>query len=99
MDRAYKEFDRDGKGEFTYEELADHLLRAGAVFAKETLISLAEDIDTDNDGRISKVIRGQASFNFSGALSSSYSIISRVSVYPGISSMSLRGSLKAIAES
>lgn len=59
MDRAYKEFDREGKGEFTYEELADHLLRAGAVFAKETLISLAEDIDTDDDGRISKVTRCQ----------------------------------------
>lgn len=99
MDRAYKEFDREGKGEFTYEELADHLLRAGAVFAKETLISLAEDIDTDNDGRISKVTRRQASLYFSGMLSSSYSIVSRVSEYPGISWMSLRGSLKATAES
>lgn len=55
MDRAYREFDKEGKGEFTYGELAEKLIGVGAAFERGTLISLAEDIDTDNDGRISKV--------------------------------------------
>lgn len=55
MERAYSEFDKDGKGFFTFEELADHLIGVGASFSKTDLISLAEDIDTDSDKKISKV--------------------------------------------
>lgn len=55
MDRAYTEFDREDKGSFTYRELADKLIDIGAAFPKDTLVSLIQDIDTDNDGHISKV--------------------------------------------
>lgn len=55
MEKAYGEFDKEGNGFFTYEELAEHLIGVGASFSKATLISLAEDIDTDNDKKISKV--------------------------------------------
>lgn len=57
MERAYGELDKDGLGYFTYEDLADKLIAVGAAFSKETLVSLAEDIDTDNDRKISKVIK------------------------------------------
>lgn len=55
MEKAYTKFDTNDQGFFTYEELADHLIGVGASFDKATLVSLAEDIDTDNDRRISKV--------------------------------------------
>lgn len=57
MERAYGELDKDGVGFFTYEELADKLVAVGAAFSRDTLVSLAEDIDTDNDGKISKVTK------------------------------------------
>lgn len=49
------ELDKDDVGYFTYADFADKLIAAGAYFSKEDLISLAEDIDTDNDKKISKV--------------------------------------------
>lgn len=57
MERAYIEFDKEGNGFLTYEELAEHLLGVGASFGKATLVSLAEVIDTDSDKKISKVSR------------------------------------------
>lgn len=55
MERAYCELDQVGAGFFTYDGLAEKLIALGASFSKEDLVSLLEDIDTDNDGKISKV--------------------------------------------
>lgn len=55
MEKAYTELDKEGAGYFTYEGLADKFIDLGASFSKEDLVSLAEDIDTDNDKKISKV--------------------------------------------
>lgn len=55
IERAYTEFDQEGKGKFTYEELALKLIGVGANFSQDTLVSLAADIDTDNDKMVSKV--------------------------------------------
>ncbi|CAM9129165.1 unnamed protein product [Discosporangium mesarthrocarpum] len=54
MDRAFSAFNSEGKDQFTYEELATHLKNVGGEFDRATLISLIEDIDTDNDKLINK---------------------------------------------
>ena len=58
MEKAYTELDKEGVGYFTYEGLADKFIDLGVSFSKEDLVSLAEDIDTDNDRKISKVGTG-----------------------------------------
>lgn len=55
MERAYVQLDSESAGFFTYGDLADKLIALGAPFSRTDLISLAEDIDTDNDQKISKV--------------------------------------------
>lgn len=55
MEKAYGELDKDDVGFLTYDELADKFLALGATLGKQDLISLAADIDTDNDKKISKV--------------------------------------------
>lgn len=55
MEKAYGELDKEDKGFLTYDELADKFVTLGATLSKGDLISLAADIDTDNDKQISKV--------------------------------------------
>lgn len=55
MEKAYGELDKDDAGFLTYDELADKLIALGTTLAKADLVSLAADIDTDNDKKISKV--------------------------------------------
>lgn len=55
MEKAYGELDKDDAGFLTYDELADKLIALGTTLKKEDLVSLAADIDTDNDKKISKV--------------------------------------------
>eukprot|EP00752_Nemacystus_decipiens_P008777 g7832.t1 len=54
MEKAYGELDKDNKGFLTYDELADKFLALGATLSKDDLTSLAADIDTDDDQKISK---------------------------------------------
>ncbi|CAB1105840.1 unnamed protein product [Ectocarpus sp. CCAP 1310/34] len=54
MEKAYGELDKDDVGFLTYDELADKLIALGTTLAKADLVSLAADIDTDNDKKISK---------------------------------------------
>ncbi|CAM9343001.1 unnamed protein product, partial [Hapterophycus canaliculatus] len=54
MEKAYVELDKDDKGFLTYDELADKFITLGATLTKEELVSLAADIDTDDDQNISK---------------------------------------------
>lgn len=56
MEKAYGELDKEDKGFLTYDELADKFLALGATLSKDDLTSLAADIDTDNDKKISKVL-------------------------------------------
>lgn len=55
MERAYGELDKEDKGFLTYDELAEKLITLGATLTKDDLTSLAADIDTDDDNKISKV--------------------------------------------
>lgn len=55
MEKAYGELDKEEKGFLTFDELADKFLALGATLSKGDLISLAADIDTDDDKKISKV--------------------------------------------
>eukprot|EP00904_Undaria_pinnatifida_P006940 jgi/Undpi1/3376/HiC_scaffold_15.g06749.m1 len=54
MEKAYAALDKEGAGYFTYDGLADKFIDLGASFSKADLVSLMEDIDTDNDKKISK---------------------------------------------
>ncbi|CAM9310140.1 unnamed protein product [Ectocarpus sp. 12 AP-2014] len=54
MEKAYGELDKDDVGFLTYDELADKLIALGTTLTKADLVSLAADIDTDNDKKISK---------------------------------------------
>lgn len=56
MEKAYGELDKEDKGFLTYNELADKFLALGATLSRGELISLAADIDTDDDEKISKVL-------------------------------------------
>lgn len=55
MEKAYVELDKEDQGFLTYDELADKLIALGATLTKEDMVSLAADIDTDDDKKISKV--------------------------------------------
>lgn len=55
MEKAYTELDKADAGFLTYDELADKFIGLGASLSKADLVSLAADIDTDNDKKISKV--------------------------------------------
>lgn len=56
MEKAYVELDKEGVGYLTYDDLADKFIALGVTLSKGDLVSLAADIDTDNDKKISKVI-------------------------------------------
>lgn len=55
MEKAYVELDKEDLGYLTYDDLADKFIALGVTLTKAELVSLAADIDTDNDQRISKV--------------------------------------------
>ena len=55
MDHAFRKLDHAGEGFLACDVLADKLIALGASFSKEDLVSLLGDIDTDHDGKISKV--------------------------------------------
>ncbi|CAN0114314.1 unnamed protein product [Pylaiella littoralis] len=54
MEKAYVELDKEGVGYLTYDDLADKFIALGVTLSKGDLVSLAADIDTDNDKKISK---------------------------------------------
>lgn len=55
MDKAYGELDKEDVGFLTYDDLAGKFIALGTTLSKGDLVSLAADIDTDNDKKISKV--------------------------------------------
>lgn len=56
MEKAYVELDKEDVGYLTYDDMANKFIALGATLSKDDLVSLAGDIDTDNDKKISKVL-------------------------------------------